>query len=54
MNKITKNEITAVILAGGQASRMDGKDKGWAKDQGHLNETNHFIFIKEILKIVNG
>ena len=23
MNKITKNEITAVILAGGQASRMD-------------------------------
>ena len=28
MNKITKNEITAVILAGGQASRMDGKDKG--------------------------
>jgi len=28
VNKITKNEITAVILAGGQASRMDGKDKG--------------------------
>ena len=28
MNKITKNEITAVILAGGQASRMEGKDKG--------------------------
>ena len=28
MNKITKNEITAVILAGGQASRMDGEDKG--------------------------
>ena len=27
MNKITKNEITAVILAGGQASRMDGEDK---------------------------
>lgn len=28
MNKISKNEITAVILAGGQASRMDGEDKG--------------------------
>ena len=28
MNKISKNEITAVILAGGQASRMDGDDKG--------------------------
>jgi len=28
VNKITKNEITAVILAGGQASRMDGEDKG--------------------------
>ena len=28
MKKISKNEITAVILAGGQASRMDGDDKG--------------------------
>jgi len=28
VNKISKNEITAVILAGGQASRMDGEDKG--------------------------
>ena len=28
MNKISKNEITAVILAGGKASRMDGEDKG--------------------------
>ena len=28
MNKITKNEITAVILAGGQALRMNGEDKG--------------------------
>lgn len=28
MKKISKNEITAVILAGGQASRMDGEDKG--------------------------
>lgn len=28
MKKISKNEITAVILAGGQALRMDGEDKG--------------------------
>ena len=28
MNKISKNEITAVILAGGRSSRMDGEDKG--------------------------
>jgi len=28
VNKITKNEITAVILAGGQALRMNGEDKG--------------------------
>ena len=28
MKKVSKNEITAVILAGGQASRMDGDDKG--------------------------
>ena len=28
MKKISKNEITAVILAGGKASRMDGEDKG--------------------------
>ena len=28
MNKISNNEITAVILAGGQALRMNGEDKG--------------------------
>jgi molybdopterin-guanine dinucleotide biosynthesis protein A len=28
VNKISKNEISAVILAGGQGSRMGGKDKG--------------------------
>jgi len=28
VKKISKNKITAVILAGGQASRMDGEDKG--------------------------
>ncbi|MDP6728263.1 MAG: molybdenum cofactor guanylyltransferase MobA, partial [Gammaproteobacteria bacterium] len=28
MKKITNNEITAVILAGGKSSRMNGKDKG--------------------------
>ena len=28
MNKISKNEISAVILAGGKGSRMGGKDKG--------------------------
>ena len=30
------------------------KDEGWLRDKTHLNEMNHFIFIKEILKIVNG
>ena len=30
------------------------KDLDWALDQSHLNETNFFIFIKEILKIVNS
>ena len=28
MKNISKNEITAVILAGGEASRMNGEDKG--------------------------
>jgi molybdopterin-guanine dinucleotide biosynthesis protein A len=28
LNKINKNEITAVILAGGRSSRMGGSDKG--------------------------
>jgi molybdopterin-guanine dinucleotide biosynthesis protein A len=28
MTKITKNDITAVILAGGKSSRMDNEDKG--------------------------
>jgi molybdopterin-guanine dinucleotide biosynthesis protein A len=28
VKKITNNEITAVILAGGKSSRMNGKDKG--------------------------
>jgi molybdopterin-guanine dinucleotide biosynthesis protein A len=28
VNKISKNEISAVILAGGMGSRMGGKDKG--------------------------
>jgi molybdopterin-guanine dinucleotide biosynthesis protein A len=28
VKNISKNEITAVILAGGQASRMNGEDKG--------------------------
>ena len=30
------------------------KDEGWLRDKTHLNKVNHFIFIKEILKIVNG
>jgi hypothetical protein len=30
------------------------KNEGWSQDQVHLNEMNHFIFIKEILKIVNS
>ncbi len=28
MKKISKNEITVVVLAGGKASRMEGEDKG--------------------------
>ena len=31
MNKISKKEISVVILAGGQGSRMGGKDKGLIK-----------------------
>ena len=30
------------------------KDEGWLGDLSHLNEMNYFIFIKEILKIVNS
>ena len=30
------------------------KNEGWVWDESHLNETNYFIFIKEILKIVNS
>ena len=30
------------------------KDDGWLWDLSHLKETNYFIFIKEILKIVNS
>ncbi len=30
------------------------KDDGWLWDLSHLKETNYFIFIKEILKIVNN
>jgi molybdopterin-guanine dinucleotide biosynthesis protein A len=28
MNTLTKQDVTAVILAGGKGRRMDGKDKG--------------------------
>jgi len=28
VKKISKNEVTVVVLAGGKASRMDGEDKG--------------------------
>ena len=28
MKKISKNEVTVVVLAGGKASRMEGEDKG--------------------------
>ena len=34
MNKISKNEITAVILAGGRSSRMGGDDKGLIEFRG--------------------
>lgn len=34
MNKINKNEITAVILAGGRSSRMGGDDKGLIEFRG--------------------
>jgi len=38
MKTITQQDITAVILAGGQARRMQGQDKGLLKYQGQ-----HFI-----------
>jgi len=34
VNKINKNEITAVILAGGRSSRMGGDDKGLIEFRG--------------------
>ncbi len=34
MNKISKNKITAVILAGGRSSRMGGDDKGLVEFRG--------------------
>ena len=34
MKKISKNEISAVILAGGKGSRMGGKDKGLIEFRG--------------------
>lgn len=34
MNKINKNEITAIILAGGRSSRMGGDDKGLIEFRG--------------------
>jgi len=34
VNKINKNEITAVILAGGRSSRMGGNDKGLIEFRG--------------------
>ena len=46
MQKITRNNITAVILAGGQARRMGGKDKGLIK----LNGKPMIEYAIEILK----
>ena len=44
MNIISKNEISAVILAGGRASRMGGKDKG-------LIEFHGFPLISYVTKV---
>ncbi len=46
MQKISKNEITGVILAGGQARRMEGKDKGLIL----LNEKPMIEYVINILK----
>jgi molybdenum cofactor guanylyltransferase len=35
MSKIEKNQLTAVILAGGMGRRMGGRDKGQVELQGH-------------------
>lgn len=35
MNKIEKDQVTAVILAGGMGRRMGGRDKGQVELQGH-------------------
>ncbi len=46
MQNISKNEITGVILAGGQARRMEGKDKGLIL----LNEKPMIEYVINILK----
>ena len=45
MKKITNNEITAVILAGGKSSRMNGKDKGLMNFRGQE-------LIRHVLRVV--
>lgn len=46
MQKITKNDITGVILAGGQARRMEGQDKG-------LILFNGKPFIEHVIEVFN-
>ena len=45
MKKITNSEITAVILAGGKSSRMNGKDKGLMNFRGQE-------LIRHVLRVV--
>jgi len=45
VKKITNNEITAVILAGGKSSRMNGKDKGLMNFRGQE-------LIRHVLRVV--
>ena len=47
MNKISKKEISAVILAGGRGSRVGGRDKG-------LVEFRNYPLISYAAKVVKG
>ena len=46
MKKILKNEISVVILAGGRASRMGGKDKGLIE----LDGAPLIAYVHEVVK----
>ena len=53
MQKITKNDITGVILAGGQARRMKGQDKGLILFNGKpLIEYVIEVFYPQVSKLI--